>query len=193
MLEELSERPSVIERLQEELSELLLRFDDIDEAWKDRNVHKLLAKLNAEWITKRNWIVFLTLTFELDVAYDVAKKKFYRLVKELNKNVFGNNYTRIVGHSYFSYVLGIETQKRGVYHFRVLIDKPVNYDLIHLLWNRWAGFARPEKIENFYSAVNYVTKYVSKGGEIIPYFADEEYKPFFLPHWWKTESLPDQD
>lgn len=193
MQEQLTESQLKIESIQEELSELLTRFDSLDEAWEDRNVKKLLAKANAKWVAKRNWIVFLTLTFEKETAYDVAKKKFKRLVMELNKSVFGNNYTRIVGHSYFSYVLGIEYQRREVIHFHVLIDKPVNFQLIHTLWNHWAGFAWADRIENFYSAVNYVTKYISKGGEIIPHFADEDYKPLFLPHWWKTESLLDQD
>ncbi len=75
----------------------------------------------------------------------------------------------------------------------MLIDKPVNFQLINTLWNKWAGFAWPEEIVLFDRVVRYVTKYVSKGGEIIPYFADPNYKPLFLPHWWKTESLLDQD
>lgn len=192
MQEERTESQSRIESIQEELSELLLRFDDIGEAWEDRNVKKLLAKLNAEWITMRNWIVFLTLTFENETAYDVALKKFYWLVKELNKNAFGNNYTSIVRHSYFSYVLGIEYQSRGVIHLHALIDKPVYFQLVHDFWESLAGYAWADEIENFYSAVNYVTKYISKGGHIITHFTDEDFIPLFPPKWWKTGSLQDK-
>ena len=193
MKEEISGDRTRIENIQEERLEILSRFDDIFEAWECKSVKKLDAEAYAEWIAKRNWRVFLTLTFENETAYDVAKKKFYWLVKELNKDVFGNNYTRIVGHSYFSYVLGIEYQCREVIHFHALIDKPVNFKLINKLWNEWAGFARPEEIILFDRVVKYVTKYVSKGGEIIPHFTDMDYKPMFLPEWWKTEPQLDQN
>ena len=93
----------------------------------------------------------------------------------------------------FKYFGISEYQNRGVIHFHVLIDKPVNFDLIHTLWNRWAGFARPERILLFGHVVRYVTKYVSKGGEIIPYFTDMDIEPMFLPNWWKPKSILDQD
>ena len=62
---------------------------------------------------ERIWIVFLTLTFREETAYDVAIAKFKRLVRVINKKVVGNQYTNIVKHSYFSYVLGIEYQQQG--------------------------------------------------------------------------------
>ena len=123
MKKELSREQSKIESIQEERSEILSRFDDIFEAWECKSVKKLDAKANAEWIAGlSDWIVFLTLTFREETAYDVAKAKYLRLVRELNKSVVGNQYTNFVKHSYFSYVLGIEYQRRGVIHFHVLMQ-----------------------------------------------------------------------
>jgi hypothetical protein len=70
------------------------------------------------------------LTFRKETAPDVAKSKFKGLVKTLNQDVYGKRYTKKVGHSYFSYIQGIEYQRREVIHFHVLIDRPVNFELM---------------------------------------------------------------
>lgn len=79
-----------------------------------------------------------------------------------------------MGHSYYSYMLGIELQKRGVIRFYILIDRPVNFDLIHRFWNNCAGCANPQLIRNYENSVYYVTKYSAKYGEIDPHISQKK-------------------
>ena len=59
-------------------------------------------------------LIFVTLTFKDPIAPEPAFNIWWRLVRLLNEGSFGRHYTRIVGHAYFSYVLGIEYQRRDV-------------------------------------------------------------------------------
>ena len=94
-------------------------------------------------------------------------------------------------HSYFSYAIVSENQLRGVLHFHVLVDRPINYDLLHRHWNSVAAFAQIQQIREFGPAVRYLTKYVSKGGEIDPFRAKDKYAPPHLPYSWKESTLFD--
>ncbi len=160
-------------------------FDHPSDAWESREGKNIVRKNWSEWLSKRKWRVFLTLTFREETSPEIALKLFQKLVQILNEEVFGKHYTNYVGHSYFSYVVGIEFQKRGTIHFHVLIDRPVNFETINRLWNAWAGFAKPESIKQNENAVYYVTKYAAKCGQMEPpYFAKKIYTPGFLPPWW---------
>jgi len=141
----------------------------------------------AYWIeSKADWKTFLTLTFrDIDKTPDQADKNFRWLIRVLNKEVFGKRYTRIVGHSYFSYMVATEYQKRGAIHLHVLIDRPVNYKLIHEFWNRYFGFAQTTIIRNKYSTCIYAIKYCVKDGDWRLYEASKLYKPTFHFEWWK--------
>lgn len=153
--------------------------------WDRKILRGILHEETCTWITDlRAWSTFLTLTFKNDVPADVAIKKWRWLVRSLNEGVFGKHYTKIVKHSYFSYVLGIEYQSRNVIHFHVLIDQPINYARTHVLWNKLAGFAWTESITDRAKVVRYVTKYITKGGEILPYLAKKLYVPKYKPDWW---------
>jgi hypothetical protein len=79
----------------------------------------------------------------------------------------------------------MEYQKRDVVHFHVMVDQPVNFERIHTLWNSWAGFAHTDIIKDKNDVVNYVCKYIVKGGEIYPFLAKKEFTPKVLPYWWK--------
>jgi hypothetical protein len=161
-------------------------FDNASEVWESLECRKIMRKEWSEWLSMRKWCVFLTLTFREETSPEVALRLFQLLVRKLNENVYGDHYTRYVHHSYFSYVVGIEYQSRGTIHFHVLIDRPVNFTLIHTLWNAWAGFAKPEIIMQNENAVYYVTKYAAKCGQMEPpFFAKKKYTPAFLPQWWK--------
>ena len=138
--------------------------------WDNYYIRREIAKETAEWISGlATWKNFLTLTFENATPYDTAYKKWKYLVKKLNEKQFGKNYIRKVGHSYFSYILAVEKQTRGVLHFHALINQPIDYKLVHSFWNEHCGFAWAEPTEDLKKVVDYCTKYIVKGGEIIPY------------------------
>ena len=150
---------------------------------------KLLASENALWIGKlKDWKTFITLTFKDETTQDVAKSKFRYLVQVLNRDAFGSHYTQKVGHSYFSYILAMEYQRRGVPHFHVLADKPINFDLVHRYWNAAAGFAWLEPVESQEAVVSYCSKYCVKGGELDIFESESGRSPMvgsLPPYWWK--------
>ncbi|MBA4375689.1 MAG: hypothetical protein C0401_05895 [Anaerolinea sp.] len=165
-------------------------FDHPSDVWESKIMKKKIAKEWAEWImTAKHWSSFITLTFRDETYPDVAKRLFQFLVRKLNKELFGKHYMNVVGPSYFSYILGIEYQRRGVIHFHVLVDRPVHYELIHKIWLTWAGIAHIKPILHFQNAVEYVSKYASKAGEIEPFFAKNLYSPAQLPLWWKEAMM----
>jgi hypothetical protein len=169
-------------------NEVLQYLDHPSDAWDSRESKKTLRKEWSEWLSKKNWCVFLTLTFREETYPEIALKLFKFLVRKLNEEVYGPHYTNYVGHSYFSYVVGIEYQIRGTIHFHALTDRPVNFVLIRRLWNAWAGFAKPEIIKHNENAVYYVTKYAAKCGQMEPpFFAEKEHTPLLLPPWWKEQ------
>jgi len=168
--------------------ELVGKFDHPSDIWETKKVRKIIADQTILWILSlANWKVSLTLTFRDEKPNDVAVAYFKRLVRELNKEVFGKRYTKIVKHSYFSYALGIEYQTRGVIHFHALVDRPVNFKKIHTLWNDWAGFAWIGNIRNQYDCVRYIAKYNLKGGKNEVYQAEKFYIPKVIPYWWDDD------
>jgi len=168
--------------------ERLKYFDNASDAWDSKSRRKELCDAYAEWLlSAKKWSEFLTLTFKNDVPIDTAKRKFNYLLSALNSECFGKHYKRVVEHCYFSYVLATEPQKRDVIHFHALADRPIHYALIHRFWNAWAGFGWTQEIKDEFSSVKYVSKYVSKGGELDIYFAKKQYTPIALPAWWKEK------
>jgi len=162
--------------------------EDTFKAWESRLVKEAMAGEMAEFIAgMADWKNFWTLTFEKEKTADVTKSLFLWMVKELNKNVYGKNYTNKVGHSYFQYVAGIEKQSRDVYHLHVLADQPINYDLIHALWGDRCGFAWIDgNLRDTGKVVNYVCKYVVKGGDLEVYKRNKPLiPPKNKPIWWK--------
>ncbi|MFA9492004.1 MAG: hypothetical protein ACERK1_12330, partial [Anaerolineales bacterium] len=110
--------------------------------------------------------------------------------------LLGRHYTRFAGESYFSYVLAAEFQLRGVIHFHFLADRPLNFKLIHTLWNEWAGFAFTEIIKNSEGAVWYVAKYIVKGTKLEIHRSKWNAQPIVRPFWWdmlEQESMKDMD
>jgi hypothetical protein len=179
-----NERVSVAHKELDDLFEsCICPFD----AWESKTARFVLLNEYVDWLMDlADWSTFLTLTFRDSIGDDGAYNKWRSLVQILNRDLFGNHYTRRVGHSYFSYILCAEYQTRDVLHFHVVIDRPVDYQLIHTLWNRWAGFAQTRKIVNKYSAVRYTVKYAIKEDDIKIYRAKAFYKPVQYPIWWKS-------
>jgi hypothetical protein len=58
-------------------------------------------------------------------------------------------------------------------------------ELIHRYWDAVAGFAWTDIVKSNREVVSYVSKYVSKGGEVLPYLAKKIFTPNTLPRWWK--------
>lgn len=140
----------------------------------------------ADWICNQaTWTTFLTLTFrDIDTTPEHGEKAFRWLVRVLNKELFGKRYTRIVDHSYFSYFIAQEYQRRGAIHYHVLIDRPVNYKMIHKFWGRYFGYAQTQVIRDVYSTAIYAVKYCLKENDYRLYKAKAYYKPDKLPEWW---------
>lgn len=144
------------------------------------------------WVAEKcKWKFMVTLTVkDPDMKRESLIKAWSRLLRYINDEVFGQNYTRKVGHSYFSYMLGIEKQKRGALHLHILIDRPIPITYIRKLWDSaWGiGWVGIDKVTSDVGACEYLTKYVAKGGEIIPFFAREEVYKMKPPRkdfvWW---------
>ncbi len=139
----------------------------------------------VEWLAKlSDWKVFVTLTFQNQINIDPAVRCFNYLITALNRDLFEKHYERVVGDSYFSYICAAELQLRGDIHFHMLADRPLNFRLIHDLWNEWAGFAMTEVIRDPSRAVRYVVKYVVKNDNIIVFKSAWEGEPMIYPDWW---------
>lgn len=130
---------------------------------------------------------FMTLTFGNDYSEMPAewvRSTWKWLVHRLNLQVGGPNYRRKFHHSYFSYVMTLEYQKRGALHIHAVGDGRVDFGMVHHLWcpkfgGRY-GFAwistipklhgRPDldaKSSDEFSAMKYVLKYVLKDSQPI--------------------------
>lgn len=159
------------------------------EAWELRSVKNNLVDAEQIWYSKlKNWKVFTTLTFRDLRSPDVAEKYFTRLIQVLNKNAFGKNYRKKVKHSYFSYIRGIEFQRRNVVHFHFLADAPINFDLVHRWWGNAAGFAWIDKVEDQKKALKYVCKYITKGGRVDRWMRNKvAWPPEEKPLWWRED------
>lgn len=147
----------------------------------------------SNWIAdQRAWSAFISLTFKDEISQDAALGAWGRLLRVINRGVVGKNYTRIVKHSYFSYCLGLERQTRGVLHIHGIVDRPIDFGLLHRYWNAAAGWAWIGKVSDRQGVVEYLTKYIVKGGEIMPYLAAP---PVYKmrsgrdhPAWWIDSS-----
>jgi len=136
-----------------------------------------------------DWSSFWTLTFrERDTKHQVNRTEaeflFRRLVQILNIDLFGHHYSRIVGHSYFSYAAAFEHGKQGHLHMHVLADRRVNYALIHRIWRSMAGIVDIRSVTNKPGAARYLAKYVGKGGQVITHRPTKIKEPIFKPSWY---------
>lgn len=140
-------------------------------------------------VTMASWKSMITLTIANEhMCFEEGMDKRWRsLVQRLNVDLYGNNYVRRVGHSYFSYLEGVEYQTRLAVHLHVLVDQPVNFSLIHRLWNHMSGFAYIEPVVDVAGAVDYVCKYVVKGEDLKFFIQPLKVLPCpaFLPDWYR--------
>lgn len=130
----------------------------------------------TKWLKEFGWQYFGTFTFKDVIHPDQAVKKLNRWIIKQNERIYGKRYRR--HHKGLTYCYGIEFQKRGVLHFHVLLrgldDK----------FNLFAGMGKWKKVSGGWAqihpykegACNYISKYVSKGGELSLYIGDQELK-----------------
>lgn len=135
-----------------------------------------------------DWKSFLTLTFDeknrREVTKDEARYMFRRLVQVLNRDLFGDRYTKKVGHSYFSYVLAYEYQTRGTIHLHALIDKPFDWSYAKTYWQKVAGISQIEPVHHPKKLSFYVCKYVLKESDTDIYIQKKNKLPDPLPVYW---------
>lgn len=109
---------------------------------------------------------FFTLTFDDrrgGVTPEAALWFWRHLVRLFNEDVGGTNYRRKWGHSWFSYVVGVEYHKTGVPHLHALVDGRLDFKTLHRRWNSLCGFAWTRIVGEEDIACRYVLKYVAKG------------------------------
>jgi hypothetical protein len=129
-----------------------------------------LSEVTAEWLGSQTvWTTFITFTFKDEVTQESAIRALRRFIRLANEIQYGNNYTRKVSHSYFQYACGLERQERGVIHFHMCIDRPINYQWVHTYWGMHHGFAWIEKITDQHKSLSYCLKYAVKDGDLFIY------------------------
>lgn len=113
---------------------------------------------------------FFTLTSRDPVFEDTMCRRYGKIVLEVNREVFGNNFRR---HGLgLSHVYAIEPQRRGVPHIHAVWDAEyVPYDLVHRVAKRISGWAWIEPVTSDCGVGHYVTKYAVKGGRVSVYLS----------------------
>ena len=174
-----------------DLSRLLDSSISLDDIHRGQISRVVLTNSMIDWLMKlANWNISVTLTFKEDKSRDVALAHFRRLIQNLNRNLVGENYTKLVGHSYFSYAFGIEYQTRDVIHFHLIADKPIDFAYIHGYgWGLKHGFAWTDIIRSREDCISYICKYNLKGGQVEFYKDKSYYVPLEKPTWWVGDNI----
>ena len=124
-----------------------------------------------DFLTRFEFEWFATFTFRTDTHPESALKRFYLFASSLNSRLYGRNWQRD-GKIGVYWVNAIERQKRGVIHFHALLAAPGNLNtqarrLFWMdFWFRLAGIARIERVDSNVDVAAYVSKYLTKGGDI---------------------------
>lgn len=131
---------------------------------------RLLRIAWGEFVSWWAWEWFVSLTFTYDTHPERAIKLFRVWISKLNKEIYGPRWHKREPFG-VEYVVATELQKSGRVHLHALLSGVG--DTRRLSWmDFWqcldaiAGFARIEPIESQNAVSSYVTKYVSKGGDI---------------------------
>ena len=164
-----------------------LERNDLEDFLDAKKRSEDVSLVTAQWINEMTWHSMITLTVD-DKHPCYRKESFFSRIKFLfrclNSDLYGSNYHRVVGHSYFSYVIGFEFHVSQILHAHVLVSKPIDYKMVHAIWNKMSGFAYIKPVENNQGACLYVSKYVTKDGDLI-IFKNQIFKPpLVFPTWW---------
>lgn len=125
----------------------------------------------AEFLDQWPWQWFCSLTFEYSKHPESAKKSFRFWIKKLNREIYGCRAQKR-NQSIF-WALASEPHKSGNLHFHALLGDHIDLNescsrkKAHDLWYGLSGINHIDPIDSHSERVTYyVSKYVSKGGEI---------------------------
>lgn len=128
----------------------------------------------AELLARYPWEWFVNLTFVDVIHPESALKSFRTWISILNTEIFGRRWRKKKPHGVY-WAVAIEYQKRNVLHFHALLAGVKDTRRLTYM-DTWAGmggkngFSRIYAVESRIAVSRYLTKYVSKDGEI--YFSD---------------------
>ena len=135
--------------------------------------------LRGAWATflgQYPWQWFGTFTFRRgEVHPEAADKRFRLFISKANRALYGPRWAK--KRMGISWVRGLERQRRGTVHYHALFSGVGKLRRLTYmdLWDQLAGFARIEAPRNQRRVLEYISKYVVKGGEIDlggPWFND---------------------
>lgn len=133
--------------------------------------------LSAAWVEllgRYEWAWFATFTFKEEVHPEAADKRFRVWASQLAESYLGRNWRRKKERAP-QWVRGLEWQKRHVLHYHALVTnlprQYINRDWRSLWAAAWfnlgnTGFARIDPCNGRDEVYEYLSKYVTKGGEI---------------------------
>lgn len=149
-----------------------------------------------QWLCEWGFTAFWSLTFNPakfpgGVSATIAEHMWKRVIVEnLNTELYGHNYRRNIGHSYFGYLVGIEPHKSGALHMHACTTGRTHWAKACELWqagkNLNVGTLEIRRIGDTAHDVRYALKYAMKGGETLFYKQpDKLTAPHFEPLWYQ--------
>lgn len=129
----------------------------------------LCAKVALQVYTKKNNLIFLTLTYDSNL-----NKQIKECPNDLNRFITNCKKT----YNLNSYVWTVELTKKGVPHYHILMDIPyTDIKLLNQSWNSASGNSSKNSVRlpvskgvvnNPNEVINYMSKYISKGCKPVP-------------------------
>lgn len=121
------------------------------------------------FLSRYRWDWFCSFTFRGEILHpERAGKTFMVLVCKINRALYGSRWHK--HEKSIRWIRAIEMQKRGVLHYHALIAGERLSELRRLTfmdkWDELAGYARIEPLRSSQAVYSYISKYVTKGGEI---------------------------
>lgn len=133
----------------------------------------------AQVLSREPWHWFCTLTFNPKhhaklggVGYEKADKAYRYFIRCINESLYGNRWMSRAPHGGIVWARGTEFHKNGRVHFHALLAAPdrdlnsVSRYQWHEWWYREFGRNQIEMPASQVDVNSYVSKYVTKGGEV---------------------------
>ena len=148
---------------------------DIEIMKTGKHPKKKLQLAWGEFLYRYRWEWFVTLTFAEDIGKEAAIKKQRHWCNLIAKDIYGRKWSE-KGKLYW--VCALEYQKYGRIHFHLLLKGVKNSHRLSWMdrWHeldRYTGIARIGPVKNRFGTGMYLTKYVSKEGDV--YFSPNLY------------------